>query len=238
MPREIWKPFPGYETWYRISNQGRVMSTRRVKGIIMKLFNNKQGRGYNVFFIVVKGKSKMKGVHRAVAIAFKKNPLNKRCVNHKNGIKTDDRSVNLEWATHSENTRHAFRIGLFKSRKGEANANSRLSNKEVMRIYKSKMKTKDLVIKFGVSISVIQQIKNGYIWESVTGHKFVKGVIPDKNGEKHPNSKLTNSKVKRIYLSNGVQSKIAKKYSVAQSLISLIRTGAIWSHITKDFKAA
>lgn len=49
-------------------------------------------------------------IHRLVAQHFIPNPENKPCVNHKNCDRTDNRLVNLEWASAKENTDQTFEL--------------------------------------------------------------------------------------------------------------------------------
>lgn len=125
---EDWKDIKGYEGLYQISNYGRIKSlerklncniknnTKRIKKALIKRFTYDKD-GYCRVGLYKNNKSNYRGVHRLVAEAFIPNLENKPIVNHKNGIKTDNRVDNLEWCTNSENDLHAYRLGLRKVNK-------------------------------------------------------------------------------------------------------------------------
>lgn len=100
---------------YAVSDLGRVM--RVTEGIntetgrILTAVENKGG----YFRVCLQSGDKQvnRSVHRLVAQHHIPNPENKPQVNHKMGRrKWDNSASNLEWATRSENMRHADRTGL------------------------------------------------------------------------------------------------------------------------------
>lgn len=101
---EIWKDIIGYEGLYFISESGKIKNKR---GVLRKIQVGKTG--YCRVILKKKNKPKQHFVHRLVACAFLENNENKKTVNHKNGIKSDNNLSNLEWATHSENCTHKFK---------------------------------------------------------------------------------------------------------------------------------
>lgn len=111
-------------------------------------------------------------IHRLVAESFIPNINNSREVNHKNGIKTDNRVENLEWVSSKENKEHAKQNGLYNKTYGEFNKNSKLKKEQVIYIrqnYKqgdSEYGVNGLSRRLKVSPSLISQIVNYKIWNN------------------------------------------------------------------------
>lgn len=125
--RRGWTDIPGYESYYKIRPNGCVKSLDRVivdsrglkfkkKGKRMNLWVS--GEGYFTLSLWKNHNIKYATLHRLLATVFIPNLYKKAQVNHKNGIKTDNRLSNLEWVTLEENLQHAHRNGLIKQRKG------------------------------------------------------------------------------------------------------------------------
>ena len=137
MEQEIWKDIEGF-SGYQISNLGRVKSYYNNKRILLK--QNKIGRGYYVVNLYKNNISKTSHVHRLVAEAFIENKYNKLTVNHINGLKTDNNVNNLEWATYSENTKHAWKTGLMENTRKSNQKNTIIATETLkMPIYSSKL---------------------------------------------------------------------------------------------------
>jgi hypothetical protein len=171
---EVWKPIKGYEDFYEVSNTGKIRSlphpTKRVgTGKVLKAHLSNQG-----YFIVRYRRPDERAVkaflvHREFAKAFIPNPHNLSDVNHKDGNKINNSIENLEWCSHTDNVRHAFKTGLVAS--GEDRKASRLTSKAVKEIREKYIPRTysqyKLAKEYGVSQSTIRFALIGRTWKGV-----------------------------------------------------------------------
>ena len=177
---ESWKDIPGFEGKYQISNRGRIKSLDR-EGIsrngrryhrterILKTSPNTSGYPSVVVDNGVDSSGRRKVTvlhpHRLVAELFIPNDHNKREVNHKDGIKTNNNVDNLEWVTPSENVQHAFNTGLAVAKKGvDANRAKIKSNDEIHAIkdeFYQGGTLRDVGKTHGISSTEVSAIING-----------------------------------------------------------------------------
>lgn len=175
---EIWKDIKGYEGIYQVSNYSRIKSLARFRktkansiqyrqDLILK-FGPQSKPGYYSIGLFRDSKEKKFSRHRLVAEAFIPNPENHPQINHKNGIKGDDRIENLEWVTAKQNTIHAHQMGLC------TNNHVRKINEEtalrVVELCKTNPRKKVAEI-LEIPRTTIEALMIGRSWSHVTGIK-------------------------------------------------------------------
>ena len=100
---EEWVDVPGHDDRYEASNYGRVRNKERGNMIRGSLDH----KGYLVF-TVYQGDYEQTNIkiHSMVAAAFLGERPAGLVVNHKDGTRTNNNIINLEYVTHKENLRH------------------------------------------------------------------------------------------------------------------------------------
>lgn len=101
-----WRDIAGYEGLYQVSDDGKIRNAKRRRF----LRPNIKKTGYAQVTLCKEGVCAYYSVHRIVASAFLANPCGLPQVNHKNGVKTDNRVANLEWCDAAENQRHRRQV--------------------------------------------------------------------------------------------------------------------------------
>lgn len=171
-----WKRIPNYSL-YEASTDGEIKTFNwKNKGTIAIMKPHRDNGGYlRTMLKRDDGKIHTIKVHRIIASTFLDNPDNKETVNHKNGIKTDNRVINLEWSTRSENCKHAFDTDLNNNR-GQNNSCASLTDAQVIEIRKNYqygrksrhdggLTKKQIAEQYGTTFATIKQIVQGQSWK-------------------------------------------------------------------------
>jgi hypothetical protein len=168
-------PVPGYEEFYRVSEEGDVFRLARTfvdkrcgsRTHAPRLLRPVVVAGYK-YVMLTDGKATHKrlAVHRIVASVFCPNPSQKPEVNHLNGDRGHNHFKNLEWVTRSENQNHAVKAGL--KPWGQASHLAKLAEedvREIRRLSAAKKPQHEIAAMFGVSQTCISKIVTGKKWK-------------------------------------------------------------------------
>ena len=116
------------------------------------------------------GEHRVVSVHRLVAEAFLGLCPPGHEVNHKSGVKADNRSANLEYVTRSENHHHAYRIGLRSPQKGERHGAAILTEDAVRDIRRRRSAgagLRALASRYHVSVQAVCAVTKRRSWSHV-----------------------------------------------------------------------
>lgn len=100
--------FRDLDSYYAVSNLGRVKSLRRNK--VLKSHIDSKHKGYAYITLNYDGVKRSRQVHRLVAEAFIPNPNNYPCINHKDENPRNNSVDNLEWCSYSYNLSYGTKI--------------------------------------------------------------------------------------------------------------------------------
>lgn len=162
---ENWKQIIGKKNHF-ISDLGRYKIDRKLTEVIK--IGTLTSTGYL--------KINVKYVHRLVAEYFCEKKDGCNIVNHLNGIKTDNRAINLEWTTHVGNNEHAFKTGL-NSTIGAIGENhwKAMKIENVYAIYEFKKQGKrppEISQSMGLNYRTVVNVFNGNNWKHLYKQHF------------------------------------------------------------------
>jgi hypothetical protein len=149
---------PGHPRYF-VDESGVVVSTMFGKWRVLRPGTDRDG-----YLQVTLTHKKHAKVHRLVMLVF--------CgpsalqVNHKNGIKADNRLENLEYVSLSENLAHARLIGLTDDY-GENSKNAKLSNQQVkeIRALQGSITQREVGVIYDIAPQTVSRIWRREMWK-------------------------------------------------------------------------
>ncbi|WP_312394784.1 NUMOD4 domain-containing protein [Chryseobacterium sp.] len=167
LPGEIWEFIPGYDFNYQISNLGRVKSLVANKILILKktLSNGK----LKVLLYYKTGRYKNELVGRLVCSAFNGEPEENDVVLYKDGNRLNDTAVNTMWQSRKDSIANTFKTKGFPN-KGDSNGMAKLNSekvREIRRLRSEGNSYQKISLKYGVSISSVQNAVNFKTWKNI-----------------------------------------------------------------------
>ena len=159
----MWKTID-FEPNYEVSDLGEVRNkkTKAVKGLRF------DRGGYLRVTLYPSGKTYL--IHRLVARTFLEQPDGCNVVNHKDGVKSNNKLENLEWCDNKHNVNHAYANGLnhYRDIVGEKNPSAKLTRDKVSEIRKlaeGGVNWNKLAKQYGVQYNCIKRIVLNITWK-------------------------------------------------------------------------
>lgn len=116
----------------------------------------------------------------------------------------------------------------------------KLTKDQVIEIYTKDEPHTVFARRFGVSMTTVLRIRQGVKWSSVTAglkqptyRQSVAGIRVDANGNQTGRS-ITAEQAAEIYTSIERGRDAAQRFGITEALVSSIRKGGQWRHVTKD----
>ena len=158
---EEWRPAPGFEGWYEVSDLGRVRRIAAAPGTrVGRVRKPVLSRGGYLRLLLKNPGIRSVSVHQLVALAFLEPCPPGHEVNHKDCDKTNNRAVNLEWVTRSQNTIHGLQNGRGLGKRVKLTPEQA---REIRTLRGQQPKT-EVAQRFGVCLASIANIWAGRTW--------------------------------------------------------------------------
>lgn len=175
---ETWRPVPGFEGLYEVSDLGRVRSMARmvrtkdgrslpVGGRILRLHPNR--KGYPNIALYRAGRGYQREVHRLVCRVFHGEPPAGHQAAHEDGVRSNCRADNLSWKTISANSNDRRRHGTMLS--GEAAPRAKLTAeqaRDICREANAGGSPTAIARRYAVNETAVRKIRDGRLWAEET----------------------------------------------------------------------
>ena len=168
MDNERWEPIPD-APGYHISDQGRLASALKGGWRILRPSANRDG--YYSYPVPIGGVRKNSRIHRLVARVFlAEAPTPRHEINHRDGNKTNNSALNLEWVTKRVNQRHRFDAFGQAAPHGMQTRVSKLTDAQVVEI-RARRATgeyfKDIAKDYGVTTMSVYRVCARLTWRHI-----------------------------------------------------------------------
>lgn len=220
----------GHPEWprYLFSPEGGVLSLMGKKPMLLNF--SPTPKGYVLITLHKNGKKHRMLFHRVIAEVFCENSENKPQVNHKNGIKNDNRSSNLEWVTSKENHHHARCVlnrGFAKGSEKSDIPDDTIRLALKLRYFSNK-KMKEISEELGLPISTLSGVFSGKTWKHIFKEMNIQKMKRHSTRLSLDDIKYIRETAKPELRNYGV---VAEKFKITRSLVYNIVKNKIYKEV-------